>query len=84
MEKMLNERFFSLELKSKANLKNITVNNDRNENVLIEGTIGQLQRAAFVESVILEIVGDNGVLRINLSQDEIKINDKHKEEVLVK
>ena len=66
------ECYFSIELKSKTNLKNITLTNDDKENVLIEGSVGQLLSAEFVEAVILEIVGDNGVLRINLTTDEIK------------
>ena len=66
------ERFFSVELKSKANLKNVTLANGFHENVLVEGTIGKLQQAAFAEDVILEVVGDKGVLRINLEESEIK------------
>jgi hypothetical protein len=42
------------------------------ENVLLEGTIGTLQRAEFAEDLILEVIGDKGVLRINLCQEEIK------------
>jgi hypothetical protein len=79
MEKTLKERFFSVELKSKVNLKNVTVSNGNHENVLVEGTIGQLLRADFAEDVILEIVGDKGVLRINLTQDEIKTKAKQVE-----
>ncbi len=66
------ERYFSIELKSKANLKNVTLANGDHENVLIEGTVGQLQHASFVDGVVLEVVCDKGVLRINLTQDEIK------------
>ncbi len=72
MEKTLKERFFSVELKSKVSLKNVTLTNSGLENVLLEGTLGQLQHASFAEDVILEVVGDKGVLRINLSQNEIK------------
>ena len=72
MDQEIKERFFSVELKSKVNLKNISLTNGSHENVLLEGTIGQLQRAEFAEDVILEVVGDKGVLRINLCQDEIK------------
>jgi len=72
MEKILKERFFSVELKSKVSLKNVTLTNGSFENVLLEGTLGQLQHASFAEDVILEVVGDKGVLRINLSQNEIK------------
>ena len=72
MEKTLKERFFSVELKSKVSLKNVTLSNNGLENVLLEGTLGQLQHASFAEDVILEVVGDKGVLRINLAQNEIK------------
>lgn len=76
MEKISKERFFSVELKSKVNLKNVTLSNGSHENVLVEGTIGQLQRAGFAEGIVLEVVGDKGVLRINLTQDEIKTKEK--------
>jgi len=66
------DRFFSVELKSKNNLNNVTLTNDSNENVLIEGTLGKLVQAAFVEDVILEVMGDKGVLRINLELKELK------------
>ena len=71
-----NERFFSLELKSKVNLKNITLTNGDQENVLVEGSIGELLRAEFSEDIVLEVVGDKGVLRINLSPDDIKKKTK--------
>ena len=66
------ERFFSLELKSKANLKTVTLSNGSDEGVLVEGTIGELVQALFAEGVILEIVGKEGTLRINLKREELK------------
>jgi len=72
MKEINKERFFSVELKSKASLKNVTFTNDGLENVLLEGTLGQLQRATFAEDLILEVVGNKGVLRINLSRIDIK------------
>lgn len=66
------ERVFSIELKSKANLKNVTLTNGSSDNVLLEGTIGELVQATFAEGVILEVVGKKGVLRIDLEKDEIK------------
>ncbi len=67
------ERFFSIELKSKSNLKNVSLTNGSDcENVLIEGTIGLLHRATFVDDVVLEVVCDKGVLRINLIPEEIR------------
>ena len=66
------ERVFSVELKSKRNLKNITLTNDSSDSVLVEGTIGELVQATFAEGIILEVVGKKGVLRIDLREDEIK------------
>jgi hypothetical protein len=71
------ERFFSVELKSKVSLKSVTLTNGNHENVLIEGTIGELQRAEFAEGVILEVVGDKGVLRINLKDNELQKTPKN-------
>jgi hypothetical protein len=74
------ELFFSVELKSKVNLKNVTMTNGDHENVLVEGSIGQLQYAAFSDGVVLEVFGDKGVFRINLTQDEIKKKEKQEKE----
>jgi superfamily I DNA and RNA helicase len=72
MEKISKPRFFSVELKSKVNLKNVTMTNGGQENVLVEGTIGELRSAEFSDDIVLVIVGDQGTLRVNLTQDEIK------------
>jgi len=66
------ERSFSVELKSKANLKNITLNSDIQENAVIEGTIGKLEHAGFVEDTVLEVMGRKGILRIDITENEIK------------
>jgi hypothetical protein len=66
------ERFFSIELKSKTHLKNLTMTNNSAEGVLIEGMLGELERASFAEGVILEVVGSNGILRVDIGEGEIK------------
>jgi hypothetical protein len=66
------ERVFSVELKSKNSLKNVTLANGFSDSVIIEGTIGGLVQATFVEGVVLEVVGTNGVLRLDLGEDDIK------------
>jgi hypothetical protein len=70
--KIESERFFSVELKSKAHLKNVTLTNGSADSALIEGTLGELVQATFAEAVILEVVGTKGTFRINLAQHEIK------------
>ncbi len=71
-DKNNDERFFTVELKSKSHLKTVNLLNNHTDNVLLEGTIGKLVRASFVEDVILEIVGRKGTLRINLQKPELE------------
>lgn len=70
------ERVFSIELKSKRNLKNITLTNGSSDSVLVEGTIGELVQATFAEGIILEVIGKDGILRVDLGEDEIKKTPK--------
>lgn len=70
------ERAFSIELKSKRNLKNITLTNGSSDSVLVEGTIGELVQATFAEGIILEVIGKDGILRVDLGEDEIKKTPK--------
>jgi hypothetical protein len=64
------ERMFIIELKSKGDVKNVSLDSD--EKILIEGSIGRLIRAQFVEDLVLEVIGSNGELRIDLG-----VNDLH-------
>jgi len=66
-----NERSFSIELKSKGYLKNITLNNESREKAIVEGTIGELEHAEFVDDAILEVLGTKGILRIAIEENEI-------------
>ncbi len=65
------ERFFSVELKSKVHLKNVTLTNGSSNSALIEGTLGELVQATFAENEILEVVGTKGTFRINLARNEL-------------
>jgi hypothetical protein len=64
------ELVFTVELKSRGNVKNVTLSNGA-QGVLIEGTLGALKRAEFVEDVVLEVTGDNGVLRVDLTKEDL-------------
>lgn len=70
-------RDFSIELRSHQHLTRLlTSQNSGNGGVLIEGTLGKLEHALFVEPEILEVKGDCGVLRLNLRRDEVKEPDR--------
>ena len=53
----LEKRVFSVELKSKRSLKNVSIADGTGDRVLVEGTIGELVQAKFAEGMILEVVG---------------------------
>jgi hypothetical protein len=69
--KITEERVFSIELKSKSDLKNVTLTNGSQNSVLLEGSIGELLQAVFAEGTILEVIGQRGTLRINLEESEL-------------
>ena len=75
MQKTTKECTFSIELKSKEKLKTVKVANGNHQGVLIEGSIGQLQSTGFIEDIVLEVIGKEGIFRIDLSPQQIgKIN----------
>jgi len=64
------ERVFTIELDSRNNVKDVTVPRG-SQRVVIEGTIGVLRRAKFVEPTVLELAGSGGVLRVDLSREDL-------------
>jgi hypothetical protein len=71
------EHDFSIELKSNEHLTRLlTSSKGVNGGVLIDGTLGKLQHAWFVEPEILEVKGSCGVLRLNMRKCEITIKDE--------
>ncbi|NIM45910.1 MAG: hypothetical protein GTO54_09860 [Nitrososphaeria archaeon] len=66
------EHSFSVELTSKKYVRHISVSNESHDRVLFEGFLGELEELALVEGAVLEVKGANGVLRIDLSEDELR------------
>lgn len=63
---------FSIELKSKEFIRNVMISNRTGERVLVEGFLGELEEVSFVEGAMLELRGSNGVLRMDLKEEELK------------
>jgi len=61
---------FSVELKSKRHVRNISISNEARDRVLFEGDLGELEEVAFIGGSMLEVRGTNGVLRVELGQRE--------------
>jgi len=63
-------RVFTVELDSGSSLRRVTVPNGAGR-LLLEGTIGQLKHAEFVEDEVLELTGTGGVLCVDLSREDL-------------
>ena len=60
-----------MDLKSSEAVRAASLGNPMDNAVTIEGTIGILKRAGFVEDSVLEVVGAKGVLRIDLTPEDL-------------
>ena len=63
---------FSVEMKSKRFVKSISISNESHDRVLFEGDLGELMDLSLVEGDVLEFIGVNGVLRVDLTLDQLK------------
>lgn len=66
------EHAFSIEMKSKKHVKHISLSDEPHEHVLFEGSLGKLEELSMVEGAVLEVKGTNGILRIDLSENELR------------
>ncbi|MFB0522700.1 MAG: hypothetical protein ACETV1_02940 [Candidatus Bathyarchaeia archaeon] len=66
------ETSFSIEMKSKKHVRTISVSNESHNHVLFEGFLGDLQELSMVEGKVLEIKGTNGILRVDLTEDDLR------------
>jgi len=63
--------FFSVEIDSKKHLSNVSISNNSRERVLIEGFLGEFSEIEMIENALIQFKGVYGVLRIDLSKDEL-------------
>lgn len=66
------EHTFSVEMKSKNHVRHVLLSNESPDRVLFEGVLGELEEPSMVGGEMLELKESNGVLRIDLSEDEPK------------
>ena len=71
------KRMFTIELKSKSDLKSVSLDGD--ERMFIEGSLGSFKRAQFVEDLVLEVEGSKGVLRVDLAMKDLERSIKSEE-----
>jgi hypothetical protein len=87
-EAAVRARAFSVELKSRNSVRYASLGDEkkgvdgRKYAVLVEGTLGSLESLGLVEGALLEVVGSEGVLHLDLSSrdlDQLLISSRQKE-----
>jgi len=63
---------FSIELRSKEFVRNLMISNRTGETVLLEGFLGELEEISLVEGGLLEVRGSNGVLRMDVNEEDLE------------
>jgi len=63
---------FSIEMKSKKYVRQISVSNESRDRVFFEGFLGDVEELGFVNGGMLEIKGVNGTFRIDISEEELR------------
>ncbi len=69
--KKTDQHMFSIQLKSKDNLKTVALPGDEEGHILIEGFLGKLENVSLIEGIMLQVNGANGNLRMDLSKKEL-------------
>ncbi|MBL7080315.1 hypothetical protein ISS39_08325 [Candidatus Bathyarchaeota archaeon] len=63
---------FSVEMESKKHVRSISISDEAHDRVLFEGDLGRLLEVSIIESSALELVGEHGVLRIEIGEDVLQ------------
>ena len=71
MEDRCDEHSFSIELKSKKQVKTIALTNKIQNRILLEGSLGKLEEITLIEGRVVELKGVNGTLRLDICEDEL-------------
>ena len=66
------EHTFSVEMKSKRYVKSISISDEAHDRVLFEGNLGELLELSIAEGNVLEFVGVNGVLRVAVTEEQLR------------
>jgi len=71
MVKRVEEHSFSVEMKSEHSVRKLSFLDEENASILFEGFLGELKEISLVEGLMLQIEGANGVLRLDISREDL-------------
>ena len=75
----MKEHGFSVRLKSKDQIINISIPEKNGEAVLIEGILGDIEKVEIIENAVLLITGTKGTLMVDLSEEDLRMRQGRQE-----
>ena len=57
---------FSIELHHKKYVKNVSLSNQSHDRALFDGVLGSISSVTILEDSVIEFIGKNGVIRIDI------------------
>ena len=72
VSKKVEEHSFSIAMKSGRCVRRMSFLDQENGHVFFEGFLGRLRNILVVEDVMLEIEGKNGVLKLDITRQELE------------
>ena len=72
---------FSVQMNSAGSVSGLVINRKK-DRIFIEGELGKIEEVEFVEGKVLTITGENGVLRLDISRENLikALSPKKKEQ----
>ena len=78
MSKKIQEHSLSIEIKVENAVRKMSFQDSEHGYVFFEAFLGELKNVSMIEGVMLEIEGVNGILKLDISQQEIEQSIKPK------
>ena len=66
------EHIFTVEMNSKRHVKSISISDDTRDLVLFEGNLGEFRDLSVSDGDVLELIGENGVLRLSVTREQLQ------------
>jgi hypothetical protein len=72
---------FSVQMNSAGSVSGLVINRKK-DRIFIEGELGKIEEIEFIEEKVLTFMGENGVLRIDISRETLieALSPKKKEQ----
>ena len=61
-----------MEMKAKKYVRNLSMSDETRDRVLFQGDLGDLKTVSIVDEKALEVLGNNGVLRVEVNEDILR------------